>query len=199
MTRTIGSGGRGSTLWRRGGLLAALLLVGTLAIHGESRGVNAQPAAPQAAATCRGQVILPLGAVVSPGSVLHYSAQGLEANAPYTIFIGGQAVSRATTSPNGTTGGTLAIPSALGSGSLEMQVTTASSCASTTLAFGGFTRVNCSPYDTSVAVDCASFGVGFGFFPGLVYPGAIVPVGFGGFGFPTRTCVLPGSIVTVLC
>ena len=141
MTHTMSSGGKGLTPWRRGGLLAALLLVGALAIHGASQGASAQPAAPQSAAACRGQVIRPLGAVVSPGSVLHYSAQGLEANAPYTIFIGGQVVSRATTSPNGTTGGTLAVPSALGSGSLEMQVTTAGSCASTTLAFGGFTRV----------------------------------------------------------
>jgi hypothetical protein len=188
MTRMSDPGRGHLTLPWRSSLLIGALLFGLLALHGTSQQVSAQ-AAPQPAANCRGKVILPLGSIVSPGSILTYSAQGLEASAPYTIFIGGRVVSQASTTPGGTTGGTVAVPTTVGGGGVELQVTTSNGCASTTLTVGSTSLVFCSTGNPDFPVDCSSVATASGFFPISVGPIII----------PPRTCVLPGTAILVNC
>jgi hypothetical protein len=198
MTYTTGPALTRALRRRYGTLVLGALLLSALALHGTSQRVGAQPVAPKPAATCQGKVNLPLGAIISPGSTLSYSASGLEASAPYTIFIGGQAVSQATTSPNGTTGGSVAVPSSLGT-SLEFQIATASSCATVTLTGGSTITTYCSPDYAGFLSRCSSIAVTSGSFPTSLLPLGTLPVGTGTILFPTQNCVVPGTSLIVRC
>ena len=159
---------------RRSTLFAAAVLAAALALAVSGSTASAQ-SAPRPPGTCRGTLTL---GTVFRGVELSYTATGLEANAAYTIFIGGQAVASATTTGAGTTGGSITVPAGTPAGA-EVQVTTANSCASGTLLRPVF----------ATFIPQAIVTVG----------GVTVVITRSPFATPVRTCIVPGTFVVVAC
>ena len=165
-------------LGKRSIIVAAGVLAAALALAASGGAVSAQTA-PQPAANCRGTLTL---GTVRGGIELSYTASGLEANAPYTIFVDGQAVASATTTGAGTTGGSITVPAGTHGGS-AVQVTTARSCAAGTIPV--VVGVLCAPTTTTVTADGVTV---------VINLGRTCP-----FGIPVRTCILPGTFIVVPC
>jgi hypothetical protein len=110
------------------GLLAAILAAFSL---GGEAGAQA-PTSPRDAATCTGTLTLAWGTLFdTPVLEMQYTVSGLEPDAPYTLFVGGQAAVSASTNSAGTASGSFTVLAQ--SASPNIQVATAGRCAAATL------------------------------------------------------------------